>query len=48
MIARGFAFNATSSNSGCFAMLQVMKPMPNGALHFCSLAASCSSQALSP
>src|SRR6185312_1262709 len=48
MIARGPAASAMSSSTGCFAMLQVMKPMPNGAGHLFSLAVSCSSHALSP
>ena len=40
MIARGRAASATSSRSGCFARLQVMKPTPNGAgllLELCRL-----------
>src|SRR5215472_18733544 len=46
MIARGRVASAISSNSGCFAMLQVMKPMPNGTVTCLSLAVACSSHAL--
>ncbi len=48
MIARGRASSAMSSSSGCFARLQVMKPMPNGAANPFSFAVSVSSRVLSP
>ncbi len=41
MIARGRASSAMSSSAGCFARLQVMKPMPKGSETSASLAVSC-------